>query len=92
MVKTECQDLIFKHLIEMPASNCIFCSTKERTTGRSRLFLFFQDRDRIYRRNGLKGTWEELSDQEGSRSLQRKVENILLKRNIPCYTSLTAVV
>lgn len=80
--------LIFHHLIALPNANCVYCSTRESLTGKARLFLVFNDRKRIYYRNGAKGTWEELKDQETCETVKEGFRQTIEKRSIPCYRVL----
>lgn len=63
MLSQHMSRLIFKHLVDIPNSGCVFCSTEEESTGRKKLYLIFNGTGSIYWRNGLKGTWTEVSDQ-----------------------------
>ena len=60
-------DIEFKYFLEVPRSNCTFCSGRNKITGRTKLYLVFNGQDRIYERNGLKGTWEAVSCEEHGR-------------------------
>lgn len=83
------QDLVIKHLIEMPNSQCVFCSTVENSTGRSQLFLIFQHQQKIYKRNGLKGTWHEMEDRDEYLTVRSLFMQALRQRNIPCYSTVS---
>lgn len=53
--------IIFKHMIDLKSCGCVFCYTQEESSGRTRLFLIFKDKGRVYSRNGLRGIWEEMN-------------------------------
>lgn len=63
MLSQHMSRLIFKHMVDIPSSDCVFCSTVEESTGRKKLYLVFKGNGSIYWRNGLKGVWLEVSDQ-----------------------------
>ncbi len=76
--------LIFKHLVELPASDCVFCATEDEQTGRKKLYLIFNDNGAIYLRNGLKGTWVKVSNQV-EYSLVRSGYNCAKANNVPRF-------
>lgn len=79
--------IVFQHLIDLPNSNCVFCSAKEEKTGKTRLFLIFNEKRRIYIRNGLKETWDELTDEAAYNRIKDGFNNIIVERKIPCFSS-----
>ena len=83
--KKDYSSLEFKYLLEVPRSECVFCSTKDKITGRTRLFLIFNNQNRIYERNGLKGTWEEVTGAESYREIRRILALAINK--VPYYTT-----
>lgn len=87
MASQKLQELVFKHLIEVVDSQCVFCSTLEKSTGRTKLFLVFQNKSKIYRHNGLNRTWNSL-DEEETASIRRQFDCALQERRVPCYTTL----
>jgi len=78
-------DIVFHHLIEMPHCDCLFCVTKEKTTQKTRLFLIFHDEKRIYKRNGVKETWMELTDQQEYQTVRQGLNQAIEERKIPCF-------
>ena len=84
-------ELVFNHLIELPYVGCIFCSTREPETGKVRLFLIFRERRRVYIRNGIKETWEELTDQRLYDFVMQTFNKVILERKVPCFTALTSL-
>ena len=80
--------VIFQHLIDLPSSNCVFCSTLEQATGKIQLYLIFHDQSRIYVRNGIKDTWEELKDKHQCQRIQTGFSSAIEERKIPCFSSL----
>ena len=81
------EDIIFQHIIELPNCDCVFCSTKELTTGITRLFLIFNDQRRIYARNGLKSTWEEVKDSYLCGCIRKGFKRVIKERKIPCFSA-----
>jgi hypothetical protein len=81
------QTIIFKHMIELTSCGCVFCYTQEEASGRTRLFLVFKDKGRVYSRNGLRGTWEEIRNAEESQSLFEAYERAVAERKIPCFAT-----
>jgi len=87
MASRKLQELVFKHLIEVTDSQCVFCSTLEKSTGRTKLFLVFQNEPKIYRHNGLQHTWNTL-DEEDTACVRRQFDCVLKESSVPCYTTL----
>jgi len=83
---TEKDDLEFQHLIDLPNCECVFCSTKEKATGRTRLFLIFHEEQGIYMRDGVRDTWDELKDEHQYNCVRSGFNSALLDRRIPCFT------
>ena len=79
-------DVVFQHLIDMPNCDCVFCSTKEQDTGKTRLYLVFSDRRRIYVRNGVKDMWDELEDEQEYDLVRSRFDHAILDRKIPCFS------
>ena len=86
MVAPKRDDLVFQHLIDLPHCDCVFCSTREQSTGITRLFLVFNDEQRIYMRNSVKETWDELDD-ERYRSVRRGFDMALQESRVPCFSA-----
>jgi hypothetical protein len=85
MEKQDQNGLIFQHLVDMPKFECVFCSTREAASGRSRLFLIFSDKRRIYMRNGLRETWDELTDEQDYNRIRTAFNQVILERRVPCF-------
>ena len=81
-------DLEFKYLLEIPKSDCIFCSTRERSSGRTYLFLVFKKEDKTYFRNGLRGTWVELKSQIEYQQFREILSEAIRDKNTPCYSAV----
>ena len=78
---------LFKHMIELPHCECVFCSTQEEHTGRTRLFLVFKERQKIYMRHGIKGNWEELANAEEHNAVWEGFEQAVMERKVPSFTA-----
>ena len=76
----------FKHLVEVPRCDCIFGSAKD-SEGRTQLFLIFNHRGRIYRRNGLKSTWIELTSEAEYTYIRELIADAIRNRKVPIYTT-----
>lgn len=74
-----------KYLIEVPRRGCIFCSTRERDTGRTRLFLFFRT-GKVYTRRGLSRRWAEVDSHEAG-YVRGIIDEVLHNHSVPHYTS-----
>jgi len=79
-------DVEFKYFLEVPKSRCTFCSGRDRTTGKTKLYLVFHEHQRVYTRNGLRGTWEEL-ESGTSRQLRNILNEAYTDISIPRYSS-----
>lgn len=78
-------DVVFHHLVEFARVNCLFCSAREKETGKAKLFLMFQDPNRVYVRNALKDTWEEVTNKEQSRTLQDGLQKAVKEKKVPSF-------
>lgn len=78
---------VFRHMVELPHCECVFCSTQEEESGRVRLFLVFRDRRKIYMRCGIRGNWEEVLDQEEYEAVWEGFEQAILERKIPSFVA-----
>ncbi len=78
-------DVTFDHLIDMPNSDCVFCSTRVKENNRIKLFLIFNERNAVYIRNGLSGIWEEIFDAEKINFIRSRFEDVIEERKVPCY-------
>ena len=83
---TEKDDLIFQHFVDLPNCECVFCSTREKATGKSRLFLIFNDEKSIYMRSGMKESWEELQNEQQSDCIRSAFNEAILEHKIPCFS------
>jgi hypothetical protein len=79
--------LVFKHMVELPHCECVFCSTQEEETGRSRIYLVFKERRKIYSRNGIKGNWEEIVEAEDHAHVWEGFEQAITDRKIPSFVA-----
>lgn len=79
--------LIFNHMVELPHCECVFCSAQEEQTGRSRIFLVFKNRNKVYTRNGIKGNWEEIPSQVEREMIWEAFQNAILERKIPSFVA-----
>ena len=84
-------DLEFKYLLEIPKSDCIFCSTRERSTGRTYLYLVFNAEEKVYFRNGLKGIWVELKNRIEQHQFREILWEAIRTKSIPCYSNVNAL-
>ena len=82
--------LIFKHMVELPHCECVFCSTQEEHNGRTRIFLVFKDRRKVYQRNGIKGNWEEVVDADERQNVWEGFEQAVIERKIPSFVAASA--
>jgi hypothetical protein len=82
--------LIFKHMVELPHCECVFCSTQEQETGRTRIYLVFKGRHKVYQRNGLKGNWEEVLDAEDQAHVWEGFDSAVTERKIPSFVAAGA--
>lgn len=87
MEQFDATSIVFQHLIDLPNCDCKFCSTVETVTGRTRLFLIFTQRERIYIRNGAKDTWDELKDNEQYRLLMNRFNQAVHEQKVPCFSA-----
>ena len=74
-------------MIELTSCGCVFCYTQEEGSGRTRLFLIFKDKGRVYSRNGLRGTWEEIQVAEEAASILDVYEKAVAERTVPCFAT-----
>lgn len=79
--------IVFHHLIDLPNCDCVFCSTVEASTGQTRLFLVFDERRRIYVRNGTKDTWDEIKDELQYECIRDGFNRAIVEQQIPCFST-----
>ena len=87
MVTCTYPKLIFKHMVELPHCECVFCSTEEELTHRARIFLVFKERRKVYQRNGIKGNWEEVVNPAEHQSVWDGFEQAVTERKIPSFVA-----
>ncbi len=85
MEQFHAQCIVFQHLIELPNCDCLFCSTVDTSTGRTELFLVFEERDRIYIRNRIKDTWDELKEEQDFQIIREKFNLAKMQHSVHCY-------
>lgn len=87
MEQLDASSIVFQHLIDLPNCDCVFCSTVETSTGRTKLFLIFSKRRRIYVRNGMKDTWDELKDAAQFNCIKGLFEKAVSEHKVPCFSA-----
>ncbi len=80
-------EVVFQHMIDLPSCDCVFCSTREKETGRTRLYLIFNERRRIYVRNGIRDAWDEVQDEQEYRHVRARFDDAIVERKIPCFST-----
>jgi hypothetical protein len=68
-------------------SDCVFCSTQESITGRTHLYLVFNDEGQVYSRNGLKGTWDKVNNEDECNSVKEGLDHAIRESNIPRFSA-----
>ena len=81
------QRFIFRHMVELPHCECVFCSTEEEHTGRTKLFLVFQNSHKVYMRHSIKGNWEEVLNAEERELVRDGFQQAVLERKIPSFVA-----
>lgn len=79
--------IVFKHMIELKSCGCVFCYTQEESSGRTRLFLIFKEKRRVYFRNGLRATWEEMENAEEAEQILLAYDKAMTEQKIPCFAT-----
>ncbi len=79
-------NLRFTHFVEVPTSECIICTAREEDTRKAKIYLVFNRRDRVYQRNGINGTWDELPGFQ-QRRVRQLITNAFNDRNIPHFST-----
>lgn len=87
MEQFDAASIVFQHLIDLPNCDCVFCSTVETSTGRTKLFLIFSERRRIYVRNGMKDTWDELKDAAQYNCIKDLFGKAVTEQKVPCFSA-----
>ena len=79
------QEVDFTHFVEIPRFKCFIGTARQRETNRTKLYLIFHE-GRIYQRNGINGTWDELSE-VNRQYIHELVEEALCDHRIPRFTT-----
>lgn len=85
MVTQNYNDVVVKYLVEFNGRDFFLGSTKERNSGRIRLFLFFPKDRQIYSHNGLRGTWDKVVDTGNREEIVKHLNHARADKNVPCY-------
>ena len=89
MVAFNHQRVVFRHMIELSNCECVFCSAEEVVSGKTRLYLIFKDLGKIYTRNGLNETWDQIEEESELMHIKEGFIQAVTERKIPCFlTSL----
>ena len=75
----------FTHFVNIPKSKCMVATARENDSSKTQVYLIFHERNRIYKRNGLKGTWVEVD--EVFKRLIRQLAQEAIDKNTPIYTT-----
>ena len=89
MLGTNRQSYVFRHMIELTSSGCVFCHAQEENSGKARLFLIFKDKGKVYSRNGLRGIWEEIHSEDESLAVLEGFAKAIAERNVPCFSTVS---
>lgn len=79
-------DIVIQHMIDLVGCECTFCSAREKHTGRIKLYLVFNDH-RIYIRNGVKDTWDEVTDRQEYTVVSERFNNAVTGQHVPFYST-----
>ena len=79
-------NLKFKYLLEVPRSDCIFGSAREES-GKTHLFLIFNEKGRIYKRQGLSGAWTQVRNPAEYCTIRLLVCDTIRYNTAPRYTN-----
>lgn len=77
------EQLKFNYCVEISESDCIFCSAKDRSTGKLKLYLISRADDRVYKRRPLTDSWIEVDERE--RDTVTAVYYDAVRNNVPYY-------
>ena len=80
--KPKYQDIVLEHTVEFPEDDLTFGAGREKTTGKTRLFLIFNHTGRIYTRNGRADSWEVVGEADAL-----VIRNLATDPQIPRYTA-----
>ncbi|MBF0384588.1 MAG: hypothetical protein HQL27_01825 [Candidatus Omnitrophica bacterium] len=79
------KDIVFLHLTDLPSCGCVFCSTRDKKTGKTKLYLVFENKDTIYVRDGVWDVWQELLDPDEYLRIKMSFAQVIEARNVPCF-------
>ena len=82
----ETPNIKFTHFVAVPRCDCVIGTAREEDSNKTKLYLIFNDRGRIYQRNGLADTWVELH-QEHKQSIRQSVRVAIQNENVPCFSN-----
>lgn len=71
--KTTYENIEFKYLVDVPVATASLDQPKNAAAAKRFSFLVFNHRGKIYRRNGLSGTWVELKNDEEYSSVRERL-------------------
>ena len=78
----------FTHCVEIPKAHCFIATAKEKETERTKVYLIFNQDNRIYTRNGLKGIWEEIkNDAQHNYQIRHSLYEAINSKHIPHFTT-----
>jgi hypothetical protein len=80
-------DLNLKYILDIPRCDASFLSTAERTNGRLKLFLIFNEKGNIYIRDGIRGVWLEITSPQEYSQIRELLDCGLNAEAVPHYTS-----
>ena len=86
-IATDYGNLEIRYILELPRFDGVFISTRDRDTGKTKLFLVFNERGRIYVRHGLSGTWNELRDESECEQIRDGLQDALVRHTAPCFNA-----
>ncbi len=83
MCNVNYEDIELDHLVEFSRDSTVFAAGREKSTGRLRLFLFYESTGNLYTRNGRVDSWEAVCGEHRYALLAR----LIAARNnhIPVY-------
>ncbi len=62
---------------------------ERKTTGRAKLFLVFNEQRRIYIHNGVKDSWDELTDEGSYDSIRVGFNEAVTNNRVPYLTTMS---
>lgn len=86
MVSPRLREEVFRHMISLSGCDCVYASTQEVQSGRTHCYLIFNEGDRkIYSRNGLMDSWEEVRDQNAYTRVREAFSKAMEAQTVPNY-------